>query len=266
MLPNANILLYAKLLQIQSNSIKKMRTVLILIIFLFTNNLYAQFYGCDDPCPEKIKGFDILLKDTQQISNVNFYPLLMDFRFYNKCYCVYAFNHYYQDYEDRTKDTCISENQKLALKTYQDLNEIIKKRLSKYVEISQPKLSYLDSVIVMKEFSKIKLEFANSDSLKEDVNKNVSPELCAILKKFSADEHVFVDYLSNTCKSVVYNTEGKLKLYVINLKEQKIKYYNMILFCVKYDEAIPPEQTIRRVFKPYLEHLKKVYKNHVKTN
>lgn len=243
-----------------------MRISLIIILYVFTNKLHAQFYECYDSCPEKIKSFDLLLKDTQQISNVNFYPLLMDFRFYNKCYCVYAFNHYYQDYEDRTKDTCISENQKLALKTYQDLNEIIKKRLSKQVEISQPKLSYWDSVIVMKEFSKIKLEFANSDSLREDVNKNVSPELCAILKKFPADEHVFVDYLSNVCKSTVYNTEGKLKLYVINLKEQKIKYYNMIQFCVKYDEALPPGQTIRRVFKPYIKHLKKANKLHIIKN
>jgi hypothetical protein len=57
-------------------------------------------------------------------------------------------------------------------------------------------------------------------------------------------------------------TDGMLKIYVINLEEKKIKYYKMIHFCIESKEVSPPDQTLRRILKPYITHLKKVNKLH----
>jgi hypothetical protein len=184
----------------------------------------------------------------------------MDFRFYKKFYCFYAFEGKFKDFEDRIKDSCIIENSKLALKTHQDLNKIITKRLSKYVEISQPKFSYWDSIIVKTELRKIKFHFADSDS--SFVNPNISTELFNVLKQYPASEHIFIDYFNKTAKTVNYMTDGMLKIYVINLEEKKIKYYKMIHFCIESKEVSPPDQTLRRILKPYITHLKKVNKLH----
>ena len=237
-----------------------MRILLIIILFVLINKLHAQFYNCGGDYEEKTKELNYSTIDTQQVKKINLYLPLMDFRFYKKFYCFYAFEGKFKDFEDRTKDSCIIENPKLALKTYQDLNKIITKRLSKYVEILQPKFSYWDSIIVRAELRKIKFHFADSDSL--SVNTSISTELFNVLKQYPASEHVFIDYFNKTANAVNYITDGMLKIYVINLIEKKIKYYKMIHFCINSKEVTPPDQTIRRVLKPYITHLKKVNKLH----
>ncbi len=173
-----------------------MRILLITILFVFANKLHAQFYNCGGTYKEKTTELNYTSIDTQQVKKINLYLPLMDFRFYKKFYCFYAFEGKFKDFEDRTKDSCIIENPKLALKTYQDLNKIITKRLSRYVEISQPKFSYWDSVIVRAELRKIKFHFADSDSLYTDTS--ISPELFNVLKQYPASEHVFIDYFNKT--------------------------------------------------------------------
>jgi hypothetical protein len=216
-----------------------MRILLIIILYVFTNKLHAQFYNCGGVYEEKTTELNYSTIDTQQVKKINFYLPLMDFRFYKKFYCFYAFEGKF---------------------THQDLNKIITKRLSKYVEISQPKFSYWDSIIVKTELRKIKFHFADSDS--SFVNPNISTELFNVLKQYPASEHIFIDYFNKTAKTVNYMTDGMLKIYVINLEEKKIKYYKMIHFCIESKEVSPPDQTLRRILKPYITHLKKVNKLH----
>ena len=184
----------------------------------------------------------------------------MDFRFYKYYLCHYALAREYIYFEDRSLDSCMISKPALAHKTYLDLNTKILKRLTKHVDIEQPKLSYNDSVIVKSEFRLLKLKFAISDPLIDSVSMDISDELYRVLKKYPANEHVFIDYLNRTSSGFLYFTNGMLKCFVINLEEKKIKYYKMIQFCVQYNDCVPPDQTIRRILNPYILHLKKVRK------
>ncbi len=241
-----------------------MKPLFLFILFTYTSSVFAQHHHTyTSGYEEKIVKHYYTVPDTQKINIVNIYSPFVDYRYYKNQYCRFVFMGDYKRFEDRTTDDCNTPKPKRALEISENLKIKICQSLNKLVVVNQPLLSNNDSIIVANEFRKIKLSLASFDTSYRYFDYTISDELYKVLQQFQADEHIFIDSFSYKAEgSPSSSNKGMLKCFVINLKERKIKYYKMVWFGIEFNGKVPTNGTIRRVLKPYINHLKKVNELH----